>query len=64
MYDDIYTLILRSKDGDVESVFKLIMKYEKLIKKYSYVNGYYDEYLNQYLKDKIFSSISKFEIKK
>ena len=55
MDDDIYTLILRSKDGDVESVFKLIMKYEKLIKKYSYVNGYYDEYLNQYLKDKIFS---------
>ncbi len=64
MDDDIYTLILRSKDGDVESVFKLIMKYEKLIKKYSYINGYYDEYLNQYLKDKIFSSISKFEIKK
>ena len=64
MDDDIYTLILRSKDGDVESVFKLIMKYEKLIKKYSYVNGYYDEYLNQYLKDKIFYSISKFQIKK
>ena len=64
MDDDIYTLILRSKDGDVESVFNLIMKYEKLIKKYSYVNGYYDEYLNQYLKDKIFSSISKFQIKK
>ena len=40
------------------------MKYEKLIKKFSYINGYYDEDLNQYLKDKIFSSIKKFEIKK
>ena len=64
MDDDIYTLIFKSKDDDIESVFRLIMKYEKLIKKFSYINGYYDEDLNQYLKDKIFSSIKKFEIKK
>ena len=64
MNDDIYTLILKSKDNDIESVFRLIIKYEKLINKFSYINGYYDEDLNQYLKDKIFSSIKKFEIKK
>ena len=63
MNDDIYTLIIKAKDGDVDSVFNLITKYEKLIKKFSYVNGYYDEYLNQYLKDKVFFSINKFEIK-
>ena len=63
MNDDIYTLIIKAKDGDVDSVFNLITKYEKLIKKFSYVNGYYDEDLNQYLKDKVFFSIKKFEIK-
>lgn len=63
MNDDIYTLIIKAKDGDVDSVFNLITKYEKLIKKFSYVNGYYDEDLNQYLKDKVFFSINKFEIK-
>ena len=64
MNNDIYTLILKAKDGDVEAAFCLITKYERLIKKYSYINGYYDEDLNQYLKDKIFSSIKKFQIKK
>ena len=63
MNDDIYTLIIKAKDGDVDSVFNLITKYEKLIKKFSYVNGCYDEDLNQYLKDKVFFSIKKFEIK-
>ena len=64
MNDDIYVLIKKSKDGNIEAVFNLITKYERLIKKYSYINGYYSEDLNQYLKDKIFSSIKKFEIKK
>ena len=64
MNEDIYSLIVKSKDGDLESTFNLITKYERLIKKFSYINGYYDEDLNQYLKDKIISSVEKFEIRK
>lgn len=61
--NNTYELIINAKDGDVESIFKLIEKYEILIKKFSYVNGVFDEDLNQYLKDKIISNIIKFEIK-
>ena len=64
MNEDIYSLIVKSKDGDIESIFNLITKYERLIKKFSYINGYYDEDLNQYLKDKIITSVEKFEIRK
>ena len=64
MSDNIYTLIIKATSGNLEDVFKLIKQYERLIKKYSYIYGIYDEELNDYLKDKIFANISKFKIKK
>ncbi len=62
--NNIYELIVKSKEGDSEALLKLIKQYKILINKFSYINGIYDEDLNQYLKDKIFSSIKKFKIKK
>lgn len=63
MMNNTYELIVKSKNGDIEALYNLIQQYKILIKKFSYVNGIYDEDLNQYLKEKIICSIGKFEIK-
>ena len=62
--NNIYELIVNAREGDSDAILNIIKQYKILINKFSYVNGIYDEDLNQYLKDKIFSSIKKFEIKK
>ena len=51
--NNTYELIVKSKNGDIEALYNLIQQYKILIKKFSYVNGIYDEDLNQYLKEKI-----------
>ena len=51
--NNIYELIVKSKEGDSEALLKLIKQYKILINKFSYINGIYDEDLNQYLKNKI-----------
>lgn len=55
-------ILYGSIDGNEEYFEKLIELYEPLIKKYSKINGAYDEDLNQFLLIQIALNIPKFPI--
>ena len=46
MTDIHYNLIVNALSGDLEAKFKLVKEYEPMIRKYSYINGVFNEDLN------------------
>ena len=63
MTDNHYTLIINALSGNLEAKFNLVKEYEPLIRRYSYINGVFNEDLYEYLKDYMFLNITKFNIK-
>ena len=63
MTDIHYNLIVNALSGDLEAKFTLVKEYEPMIRKYSYINGVFNEDLNEFLKDYMFLNITKFNIK-
>lgn len=66
-YEKITELIVKSKNGDKDSISELIGTYENLIKKYVahyFINGYEDEDLEQIAKLAVVEAIKIYDITK
>lgn len=60
--EDFRELLQAAIDGSHDALEKILILYEPLIRKHSYVNGRYDEDLHQYILIHIALTISKFKI--
>lgn len=60
--EDFREMLQAAIGGSHDAVEKLLSMYEPLIRKYSYVNGKFDEDLHQYIRIHISLNISKFTI--
>ena len=60
--NDFYILLQGAIAGVHKDLEALLVMYEPLIKKYSYIDGRYDEDLHQYILIRIALNISKFSI--
>lgn len=47
--------------GDTKSIFEIILQFQFLIIKESYINGKFSQECKDYIEDKIFSEIKKFK---
>lgn len=66
MYPNISTEELARKirlavEGDTKSIFDIILQFQFLIIKESYINGKFSQDCKDYIEDKIFSEIKKFK---
>lgn len=59
---ELEEILLKAKNENEEAMILLIEKYSKIIKSNSYINGKFNEDLNQDLICKTIESIKKFEI--
>lgn len=55
-------LIEKAIEGNIVAIGEIILMYEPLIRKYSYIYGKLDEDLQQILRFVIFNKIHKFKI--
>ncbi len=63
MTSEEFRVILKAAiAGDHEALEAILIQYEPLIRKYSYIDGRYDEDLHQYLLIHIALNINKFSI--
>lgn len=63
MKENNFEFLLKSAvEGNVIAIGEILMLYEPLIRKYSYIYGKFDEDLHQELMGTIFSNIHKFKI--
>lgn len=53
-------LLMRARQGDKDALERLLLKYQALINKNSYINGVIDEDLQQYIYLRILISIKNF----
>lgn len=63
MNRDAFSSVLQAAiAGSHKDLENILFMYEPLIRKYSYINGLYDEDLHQYILIRIALNISKFSI--
>lgn len=62
MMNNFIRLLQQAQSGDQDAVLDLISLYQELIRKFSFVNGAFDEDLNQMLVQTVLDSIQKFSL--
>ena len=63
MKENNFEFLLKSAvEGNVIAIGEILMLYEPLVRKYSYIYGKFDEDLHQELMGAIFNNIHKFKI--
>ena len=59
---DFVPLLQRATENDNSAIYEIMKMYEKLIFKYSYVNGRFDEDCKAYIETDVITAIKKFKI--
>ncbi|MGX7417864.1 helix-turn-helix domain-containing protein [Carnobacterium gallinarum] len=60
--NDLYRLIEQAKNGDEEAMSKLVLQFDKLLKKLSRNRGIIDEDCYQCLSERFIQAVRKFDI--
>lgn len=58
---ELYRLILEAKDGNMKATFDIILQFERLIDKYSKINGRFNQECKDYIIDQLIKYIKKFK---
>ena len=57
-----YDTIIKAKQGDPEAVQAVLDRYAGFIRYFSKMNGYYNAEMEDYIKTKLITSLSKFRL--
>lgn len=58
---ELYKLILKAVDGNMEATFKIILKFEDLINSEAKINGKFNQECKDYIIDNLIKYIKKFK---
>ena len=58
---ELYEVIKKAVNGNMKAKFEIIIMFQELIEKESYVNGQYSEECKEYIEDKIIKDIENFK---
>ena len=65
---ELFNVIEKAVNGDTKSKFEILILFEPLINKESYIKGKFNQECKEYIEDRVFDNIEKFkaikEIKK
>ena len=60
--NEFISLLSKAMANDKIAIYEIIMRYEKLIDKYCYIDGKFDEDCKSYIINKLFDAIPKFKL--
>lgn len=58
---ELYEVIKKAVNGDMKAKFEIILIFQELIEKESYINGKYSEECKDYIEDRILKDIENFK---
>lgn len=58
---ELYEVIKKAVNGDMKAKFEIILMFQELIEKESYINGKYSEECKDYIEDRILKDIENFK---
>lgn len=58
---ELYEVIKKAVNGDMKAKFEIILMFQELIEKESYINGKYSEDCKDYIEDRILKDIENFK---
>lgn len=58
---ELYEVIKKAVNGDMKAKFEIILIFQELIEKESYINGKYSEECKDYIEDRILKDIEYFK---
>ena len=59
--EELYILIKKAKQGDIKATFQIILKFEPLIDKHSYIDDKFNQECKDYIFEKLLRSIKNFK---